>query len=145
MSVFVDTNLLVYARDASEPEKQPLAMAWMQALWQSRQGRISVQVLQEYYVTVTAKLDPGLGRDDARADVRGFGAWNPLPVDRALLEDAWQIEDRYGFSLWDATIVAAARRSGCRYLLTEDLQAGQDLDGTVVVNPFESKPEEVLG
>ena len=145
MSVFVDRNVLVYARDASETEKQPFAMAWMRALWESRQGRIGVQVLQEYYVTVTANLDPGLGRDEARAAVRGFAAWNPLPVDRALLEDAWQIEDRYGFSLWDATIVAAARRSGCRYLLTEDLQAGQDLDGTVVVNPFESKPEEVLG
>jgi len=145
MSVFVDTNVLVYARDASEAEKQPLATAWMQALWESRQGRISVQVLQEYYVTVTKKLDPGLERSVARADIRTMSAWNPLPVDRALLEDAWQIEDRYGFSLWDATIVAAARRSGCRYLLTEDLQAGQDLDGTIVVNPFESKPEEVLG
>ena len=145
MSVFVDTNVLVYARDASEPEKQPLAMAWTQALWESRQGRISVQVLQEYYVTVTAKLDPGLRRDEARADVRGFGSWNPLPVDRALLEDAWQIEDRYGLSLWDATIVAAARRCSCRCLLTEDLQAGQELYGTIVVNPFESRPEEVLG
>jgi len=145
MSVFVDTNVLVFARDASEAEKQPLAKAWMQALWESRQGRISVQVLQEYYVTVTAKLNPGLERSVARADIRTMSAWNPLPVDRALLEDAWQIEDRYGFSLWDATIVAAARRSGCRYLLTEDLQAGQDLDGTVVVNPFESKPEEALG
>lgn len=144
MRVFVDTNVLVYARDASEPEKQPLATAWMQALWDSRRGRISVQVLQEYYVTVTKKLDPGLERAIARADIRAMGAWNPLPVDRALLEDAWQIEDRYGFSLWDATIVAAARRCGCRYLLTEDLQAGQDLDGTVVVNPFASRPTEVL-
>lgn len=145
MNVFVDTNVLVYARDASETNKQPLAMAWMRALWESRQGRLSVQVLQEYYVTVTAKLNPGLERSVARADIRDMGAWNPLPVDSALLEDAWKIEDRYGFSLWDAAIVAAATRCGCRYLLTEDLQAGQDLDGTVVVNPFDSSPRTILG
>ena len=73
-------------------------MAWMQALWDSRQGRISIQVLQEYYVTVTAKLDPGLRQDEARADVWRLGAWNPLPIERALLEDAWQVEDRTGLS-----------------------------------------------
>ncbi|MFW6085300.1 MAG: PIN domain-containing protein [Gemmatimonadota bacterium] len=145
MSVFVDTNVLVYARDASEPEKQPVAMNWLDALWEAREGRLSVQVLQEFYVTVTAKLDPGLPAGQARADVRRLQVWDPLSVDASLLEDSWQIQDRYSFSLWDAAIVAAARRLGCRYLLTEDLQAGQDLDGMLVLDPFGTRPEEVVG
>ena len=57
---FVDTHLLVYSRDASEPEKQPQAMKWMIRLWSDQSGRLSFQVLQEYYLTVTHKLTPGL-------------------------------------------------------------------------------------
>jgi predicted nucleic acid-binding protein len=56
--VFVDTNVLVYCRDASEPKKQAQNSAWMAALWKQRTGRLSFQVLQEYYVTVTSKLSP---------------------------------------------------------------------------------------
>ena len=65
-NIFVDTNVLVYSRDASEPEKQPLAMAWMKHLWENRTGRLSFQVLQEFYVTVVFKLDPGLEPENAR-------------------------------------------------------------------------------
>lgn len=142
--VFVDTNVLVYARDASEPAKQPRARAWMEALWRSRTGRISVQVLEEYYVTVTSKLDPGLDPSEARSDVRSLSAWRPLPLDGDLVEGAWEIEDRRGFAFWDALIVAAARRSGCRHLLSEDLQDGQDLGGLEVVDPFLTAPAELL-
>jgi predicted nucleic acid-binding protein len=68
VSVFVDTNVLVYARDASDPEKQAIAAAWIEHLWASADGRLSVQVLQEYYVTTTRKLDPGLPAEEARQD-----------------------------------------------------------------------------
>lgn len=142
--VFVDTNVLVYARDASEPARQPRAAEWMEVLWRTRAGRISVQVLEEYYVTVTSKLEPGLEPADARSDVRSLGAWDPLPLDADLLEAAWQFEDRFGFAFWDALIVAAGRRARCRYLLSEDLQAGQDLGGLEVVDPFARAPEELL-
>jgi predicted nucleic acid-binding protein len=64
--IFVDTNVPAYSRDASEPEKQKKAMVWMDYLWRTRAGRLSFQVLQEFYVTVTAKLDPGLDRESAR-------------------------------------------------------------------------------
>jgi predicted nucleic acid-binding protein len=145
VSVFVNTNVLVYARDASEAEKQPLASAWIETLWESREGRLSTQVLQEYYVAVTRKLDPGLDRDQARTDVRALEAWRPLDLDAPLLESAWEAEDRFGFAFWDTLIVAAARRLGCAHLLTEDLQDGQDLDGIVVVDPFRHEPGQILG
>lgn len=136
MTFFVDTNLLVYARDASEATKQPRAAEWMQRLWQERSGRVSTQVLQEYYVVVTEKLDPGLTAQQARADVRLLQAWQPVIPDGGVLESAWQLEDRYKLSFWNALIVAAAIRAGAQYLLTEDLQDGQDLGGVRVVNPF---------
>ena len=136
MSIFVDTNVLVYARDASEPEKQQRAQAWMAALWESRAGRTSVQVLNEFYVTVTRKLSPAMPVADARADVLDLGEWNPTVLTDALVRQAWAVEDRYGLSYWDSLIVAAAQLEGCRHLLTEDLQGGMRLDGITVVNPF---------
>src|SRR5574340_1334210 len=133
---FVDTNILVYARDRGEPAKQAVARRWMAYLWEQRTGRLSVQVLQEYYVAVTAKLKPGLPVALARDDVRNLALWNPVTTDVRLLETAWSLADRYGFSWWDAQIVAAARRNGCDILLTEDMQNGQDIEGLVIVNPF---------
>ena len=144
MSVFVDTNVLVYARDLSVPRKQERAYEWISALWTSRLGRTSVQVLNEYYVTVTRKLAPGLAASDARADVSDLRAWAPVPVSASLLDSAFATEDRFGLSYWDSLIVAAAQAANCEYLLTEDLQDGQLLDSVTVVNPFEHRPETIL-
>jgi len=85
---FVDTNVLVYARDASEPAKQPAAERWLRLLWATRSGRVSAQVLNEYYSVVTEKLRPGLGRNEARADVRNLMAWAPVPTDGPTIEGA---------------------------------------------------------
>ncbi len=138
---FVDTNLLVYSRDASEPEKQQKAMRWMTRLWEDKSGRLSYQVLQEFYITVTHKLDPGLPKDIARTDVRSLISWQPISTSSAVLERAWTIQDRYGLSWWDALIVSAAHTAACRYLLTEDLQDKQDLGNVQVINPFHCPPE----
>jgi predicted nucleic acid-binding protein len=137
--VFVDTNVLVYARDASESAKQPQAAAWVEHLWQTRSARLSFQVLQEYYATTTRKLKPGLTPEQARADVRDLLAWRPVPAGAELLEAGWSVEDRFGLSCWDALIVAAANVAGCEYLLTEDLQHGAEFDGLRVVNPFRAE------
>jgi predicted nucleic acid-binding protein len=140
-TVFVDTNILVYRRDAGQGEKQARADAWMERLWAERNGRLSYQVLQEYYVTVTAKLRPGLDAEAARNDVRSLLAWHPIRVDAGVIEAAWVLQDRYKLSWWDSLIVAAAQVADCRVLLTEDLQDGQELGEVRVVNPFQHAPE----
>jgi len=140
--VFVDTDILLYARDASETVRQPIARQWLDGLWKDRSGRLSYQVLHEYYVTVTRKLRPGLSPEEARADVRDLLTWRPTRMDAAMLEDAWWLEGRFLLSHWDALIVAAARALGCRRLLTEDLQHGQDLDGLLVVDPFDTAAQD---
>ncbi len=137
---FVDTNLLVYFRDSSEAELQVKAAAWMAFLWERRLGRLSVQVLNEYYTTVTRKLNPGLGRETARSDVRDLLAWRPVAVDDRVVQKAWSLEDQFSISWWDALIASAAQLTGCAALLSEDLQDGQDLGGLLVVDPFQHPP-----
>lgn len=141
--VFVDTNVLVYARDRTDEVKHRRALEWLTALWEERAGRVSWQVLQEYYVTVTRKLDPPRDAADAREDVTSLVTWRPVPVDVRVADAAWAIEDRYGLSWWDALIVAAAQAGDCTYLLTEDLQDGEDLGGVTVLDPFAHEPSEV--
>ena len=85
---------------------------------------------------VTRRLRPGLDPSSARDDIRDLMTWQPKILDLPVLELAWVAEARYQLSWWDALIVGAAQRLGCRYLLSEDLQNGQDLDGVVVANPF---------
>jgi len=136
--VFVDTNVLIYALDDADLEKQRAARLWRAELWKSRRGRISFQVLQEFYVKVTQKWPSA--RQEARSEVRDLLAWRPVVIDTAILEGGWRIQDRYHLSFWDALIVAAATSASCRYLLTEDLQPDQDLDGLRVISPFLCDP-----
>ncbi len=145
--VFVDTNVLVYRHDSSEAAKQSRADGWHTFLWRRRLGRLSFQVLQELYATLTRGRGPGLDRAAVRDIVANYLQWQPIRIDAGMLRRAWLLEERYGLSFWDALIVAAAQVAECPILLTEDLQHGQDLDGVRVVDPFaspEQSPQECL-
>ncbi|HEV2007975.1 MAG TPA: PIN domain-containing protein, partial [Burkholderiales bacterium] len=102
--VFVDANVLVYARDAHEAVKQPRAADWMTRLWREQSGRTSMQVLSEYYVTVTRKLRPAVSTHDAWNDVKSLLSWQPQAVDGVLLQRAREIEQRYRLSWWDSMV-----------------------------------------
>lgn len=134
--LFVDTNVFIYARHAREPAKQRLAQAWVDHAWREQSGRTSIQVLSEYYVNVTRKIDPPLDPHEAWDDVQALMTWNPLPSDRALLESGRALEARYRLSWWDCLIVAAAQLQACTLLLTEDLQDGASYGGVTVRSPF---------
>jgi predicted nucleic acid-binding protein len=133
---FVDTNVLVYAHDRSETRKQPVAQALLDALWRTRNGALSTQVLQEFYVVATRKFDPPMRRGAAREIVALYGEWPVVQVDVALIQAASLLEERHAFSFWDGLIVEAARRCGATRLLTEDLQAGRRIGGVSIENPF---------
>jgi predicted nucleic acid-binding protein len=139
--IFVDSNVFLYATDEADPAKQQAARHWRAELWRSRRGRVNFQVLGEFFVNAVRKKAEA--RDEARAEVRDLLAWSPVIADAVLLEQGWKIQDRYRLSYWDALIVAAAKASACRYLLTEDLQSGQAVDGIEVVNPFLRAPESI--
>jgi predicted nucleic acid-binding protein len=140
--VFVDTNVLVYARDARESTKQPLAAAWIERLWREQTGRTSMQVLSEFYVTVTRTLRPGLTPAAAWEDVQSLLSWRPQPIDATLMQRARDIEQRHRTGWWDSLIVAAAQLQNCAVLLSEDLQDGGAYGGVIVRSPFKSALNE---
>ena len=135
-TTFVDTNVLVYAHDASEPAKQLVARGALRGLWATGSGRLSTQVLQEFYVVATGKSSLAVRPADAREIVRLYSAWPVVTVDPVLILTASELHERASISFWDALIVAAAQRAGADEILTEDHSHGEIIDGVRVVNPF---------
>lgn len=134
--VFVDTNILVYARDTRDPRKRQRALDWLERLWRDQCGRTSTQVLNEYYVTVTRKLPPCLAADAAWDDVEALGAWQPQVTNLELMRRARSVAAAMPLSWWDALVVAAAQLQGCAVLLSEDLGHRTRYGGVRVHNPF---------
>lgn len=134
--VFVDTNVLAYAHDASDTARQPVAQAVLADLWHTRTGALSTQVLQEFYVVATRKFEPPMSRRQARDLLDAYSQWQLVQIDVALILAASQLEERHTLSFWDALIVEAARRAGATRLITEDLQTGRRLAGVLIDNPF---------
>ncbi len=133
---FCDTNVIVYAYDTSAGDKRTRARQLLERLWHSGDGVLSIQVLQELFVTLTRKLGPPLPGADARAIINDLATWRtvePTPTDVLEAIDAalnWQL------AFWDAMIVTAARKARADVLWSEDLNDGQAFGGTVVRNPF---------
>lgn len=119
--------------------KQRGARVWRERPWKTRQGRASLQVLQEFYANILKKW-PAV-KAAARQEISVLLAWQPITVDAELLQYAWFLQDRYNFCFWDSLIVAAAKVNLCTILLTEDFQSGQNIERLLVVNPFAVKPD----
>lgn len=136
MSTFVDTNVLVYAHDASDQTRQPIAARLLDDLWRTREGVLSTQVLTEFYAVVTRKFDPPMPRREARTLVDTYAAWPVVQVDPPLIVAASALEEQHSLSFWDALIIEAARRAGASRLVSEDLQHGRRIAGLVIANPF---------
>ncbi|MES2211068.1 MAG: PIN domain-containing protein [Chloroflexota bacterium] len=138
---FVDTNVLVYAHDAGDPLKQPVARALLEGLWADRSGVLSTQVLQEFYVVATRKFQPPMRRAVARELVGLYATWSVVQVDVEMILDAAALEESAQLSFWDALIVEAARRARAMRLVSEDLQAGGQIAGIAIENPFGAVPQ----
>jgi len=132
---FVDTNVLVYAYDEREGYKQEAAKRILHYLRQERSGALSMQVLQEFYNTVTRKLASPLPKDKARLIVDRFGYWCVATTPEEI-KRAFRLEDEARIGFWDALIVAAAIKSGATRILSEDLNPGQTIAGIQIENPF---------
>jgi predicted nucleic acid-binding protein len=137
---FVDTNVLLYGLDSTETAKQQTARRWLDRLWDVGSGRLSWQVLNEYYANATGKLGAPAGT--VRGAVEMYSLWKPVEFRMSLIQRAWHWADHAGLHYWDGLILASAETTGCAYLLSEDFQAGRKFGDVTVVNPFRSAPEE---
>ena len=135
--VFVDTNVLVYAYDQSAGKKYDHARFLLDQLWSDMRGHLSIQVLQEFFVTVTQKVRKPLESETASDIVRDLSYWDiHAPVADDVL-GAIDLQQRYGISFWDAMILWSAQQLGCSTVWSEDMSEGQDYDGVRVFNPFQ--------
>jgi predicted nucleic acid-binding protein len=133
---FLDANILVYAFDSSAGTKQAAAKQLLTRLWDSGAGCLSVQVLQEFFVTVTRKVAKPLSIDDGAQRVREFAAWRVFAPTADDVLAAIELHQQARITFWDAMIVVAAAQSACDVLWTEDLSDGQRLGGVSISNPF---------
>ncbi len=131
---FFDTNVLVYADDKGAPVKQRRAIELVAEHRRARTGVVSLQVLQEYFVTVTRKLhvDPRIARRKVEL-IAEFDVASPDVPDILAAIDLHRLHE---ISFWDALVLRAAKQAGCGVLLSEDMQSGHEIDGVRIVNPF---------
>jgi predicted nucleic acid-binding protein len=131
---FFDSNVLVYADDDDAPAKQRLARDLIYEHRRGGTGVVSLQVLQEYFVTVTKKLkfDPR----NARRKVEQLAEFDVATPEVPDILAAIDLHRLHGFSFWDALILRSAQQSGCRVLLSEDFQHAREIDGIQIINPF---------
>ena len=138
---FLDTNVLLYAHDKSAGEKQQQAGAIVTAMWESGNGCLSVQVLQEFYVNITQKVAQRLDKEVALQIIKDLACWRIHVPDAAEVLKAIEIQIAYKISFWDAMVIRSAQAMRCQTLWTEDLQAGQVIAGVRAVNPFTSQSD----
>lgn len=134
--VFIDSNILVYCFDSANPPKKAKALSIIEELWGTSSGVLSLQVLKEFFVTVTEKLSDKMDYTTAKATVIDLLTWNMHYESPASFKKALDIMKRYRLSIWDANIVSAAVLSGCDFLYSEDLQHRQAIESIRIVNPF---------
>jgi len=142
--VFVDTSVLICSEDGADVAAREQVMAWLRQLWLRRLGRVSTQVLNDFYAQVTTRISPPMPNGDARAEVRRYQRWQPWAIDHATVESAWSIESRFGLAYVDALIVAAAKAQGCTRLLSLELPHELQLDSVQIINPLLSPVERLL-
>ena len=133
---FVDSNILICAHDLDAGIKRERAVAKLRELWDSGTGRISVQVLQEFYVNATQKLTTPAARSTAREVIKTYGVWIHRDTTVETVTRATDIAEMARISFWDALIVASAEEVGAEEILSEDLNDGQVIAGIKIVNPL---------
>ena len=136
MPAFVDANILIYAEDRDAGSKHAIARDLVAELWESGEGVLSVQVLQEFFVTVTRKLPRPLAPDEAFAIVEQYLAWRVVENTGPLLLAGIRLASALKVSFWDALVIEAARMERCDRLWTEDLNHGQRIGDLTITNPF---------
>jgi predicted nucleic acid-binding protein len=134
--VFLDTNVLVYLFDGSEPKKRERAQARLSTERRKSELVISTQVMLELYNALTRGPHPICQHEDASAAVREAGKLTVVQVDPPLILEAIAARREEQLSLWDALIIQAARVSGCARVLSEDLCDGRTYGAVLIENPF---------
>jgi predicted nucleic acid-binding protein len=156
--VFVDSGVLLASFDGRRPALQVAVQSWLAWCWRARTGRISTQVLNEFYnaamgltqsaqaaptVAAPTVAAPAVTAHQIRGHVRRLRVWQPPHLDRYAVDGAWDLQDRYGLSYWNALIVSSAQQQGCTHLLSLEFAHGTLFDALQVVHPEQLSPSQI--
>lgn len=132
-----DTNLLVYAYDRSEPEKQPIALNVLDALARNGSGVLSAQVLAEFYSVVTRKIASPLTAQEGYKSVGNYlSSWTVLDVTGPVVLEAVRGVRDHQLSFWDAMVWATAKMNQIPVVLSEDFSDRSVIEGVRFINPL---------
>ena len=141
--VFVDTDVLIYARDLKAVAKRKVARAWLYELTARSAARINLQVMNQLTRWLLAQA-PGRPLAQVRSEVDALRSWGTRAIDAEEVDKAWDARSSLGYSWYDCLLVAAADRLGCRFFLTEDMTDGARFGRLTLVSPFQRPPAELL-
>ena len=131
---FIDTNILIYAIDRYDLEKQRSSRKRLTVIEKEGNGVVSTQVIQEFFVAATKKL--GMDPRVAKQQIDGLANFEVVDVDVPLIKDAVDCSILSQIHFWDALIVVSAQKAKCDVLLTEDLNHGQLFKTLKIENLF---------
>ncbi len=142
MKIALDTNVLAYAEGVNDATKRDIALDLMRGLPQEAVV-IPVQVLGELFNVLTRKA--GKSRAEARAALLAWqDSFSVIETAPEMVLAAADLATDHQFSIWDAVVLSVASQSGCRLLLSEELQDGFTWGGMTVANPFASPRHALL-
>ncbi|GJE54094.1 MULTISPECIES: PIN domain-containing protein [Methylobacterium] len=141
--VFVDTNVLIYARDARNSDKMCCAQAWVLALGARSTARINLQILNELTRWIL-KNEARRSTEEVQEEMASLAVWGDRPLTQDEVEIAWAVRARLGYQWFDCLLLAAAVVHGCRYLLTEDMAHEAIFESVTLINPFRTSPDELF-
>jgi predicted nucleic acid-binding protein len=141
--VFVDTNVLIYARDRKARDKRAKAQVWLTALAETGLAHLNLQVLNEFtrWVLAHERKRP---LEDIRKEIDELRAWGDKPVDDEQVKLGWMVRKRLGYQWFDCLLISAAHLQGCTHFLTENMGKGAIFGSVTLVHPFETAPSEIL-
>ncbi len=141
--VFVDTNVLIYARDARSIEKRQMATTWLLELGARAHASLNLQVLNELTRWIL-KNEPYRSRTEIQKEIDALRVWGDKPLSAEDMKVAWVVRDKLGYQWFDCLLLAAAHLQGCRYFLTEDMAHGTTFLDLTLINPFRLTPDDLF-
>jgi predicted nucleic acid-binding protein len=140
---FIDTNVLLYAKDPTVPAKRARAQKWLAALAGNNVAVISPQVVNEFAHNVIKKL-PQVSIAELKRDIKLMQAWCTAPLEPQITLQGLDVHRRFQLSFYDSLLIASALAQGCDYFVSEDLTHDQRIFSMRIIDPFEADPESLL-
>lgn len=138
--ILIDTNIIVYSYDFSEPQKQKIAIETLDSIHKTESGVLSSQILAEFFSCITKKIAKPLSLKAASEQIELYIlSWTVIDITPFIVREAVRGVTEHRFSFWDSMIWATARMNQIPIVLSEDFSNNSVIEGIRFINPFIQK------